>query len=84
MELKLSPSFLFNSAIATGVACFILLLNGSLIFGIISLIAAITFSVIWFFSGLFDKFDSSPVDIEIENEGEENPDNDGKGVLKPF
>ena len=76
----MNPSLLFNSAIAFVVAGIILLFNEFFALGILSFVIAITSSIVWFMSGLFDKFESTPPEIE----NSDDKDEEGKGVLKPF
>ena len=76
----MSPQFLFNSSIAFIVSGLILIFNGFFVFAVISFIIAVSFWIFWFFSGLFDKFESTPPEIE----GPDDKDEEGKGVLKPF
>ena len=76
----MNPQVLFNSAITFGVAGLLLLLKGFFLLGITGLIIAITSGIFWFMSGLFEKFESTPPEIESEDDKDE----EGKGVLKPF
>tara|TARA_B100000700_G_C14387096_1_gene553041 strand:- start:54 stop:290 length:237 start_codon:yes stop_codon:yes gene_type:complete len=78
--MNFSPQTLFNSSITFGVAGILLLFKGFFLFGITGLIISIISVIFWFMSGLFEKFESSPPDIESENDKDE----EGKGVLKPF
>ena len=78
--MNINPQFLFNSSITFVVAGLLLLFKGFFLLGISGLIIAITSGIFWFMSGLFEKFESNPT----ENESEENKDEEGKGVLKPF
>ena len=76
----MNPSLLFNSAIAFVVAGFIFVLNKFFLLGITSFIISITVAVFWLMSGLFDKFESTPAELEDSDDKDE----EGKGVLKPF
>ena len=76
----MNPSILFNSSIAFIIAGLILLFNKFFVLGITSLVVSITAGVVWFMSGLFDKFESTPP----ETESLDDKDEEGKGVLKPF
>tara|TARA_Y100001968_G_scaffold275871_1_gene269844 strand:+ start:623 stop:859 length:237 start_codon:yes stop_codon:yes gene_type:complete len=78
--MNISPQFLFNSSITFVVAGFLLLFKGFFLLGITGLIIAITSGIFWFMSGLFEKFESTPPEIESEDDKDE----EGKGVLKPF
>jgi len=76
----MNPQILFNSSLALFTTGFILLLKGIFLLGFISLIIAIGTSVIWLMSGFFEKFEYKSPDTNIEDEKDE----EGKGVLKPF
>ena len=76
----MNPSLLFNSSITFIVAGFILILNKFLFLGITCLLISIMAAFFWFILGLFDKFESTPPEIESSD----NKDEEGKGVLKPF
>ena len=76
----MNPSLLFNSAIVFVVAGFIFVLNKFFLLGITSFIVSITVAVFWLMSGLFDKFESTPAELEDSDDKDE----EGKGVLKPF
>ena len=76
----MNPSLLFNSAITFVVAGFIFVLNKFFLLGITSFIVSITVAFFWFMSGLFDKFESTPPELEDLDDKDE----EGKGVLKPF
>ena len=76
----MNPQILFNFSLALITASLILLFKGLFLLGFGSLIIAIGTSVIWLMSGFFEKFEyKSPEDILDEDKDEE-----GKGVLKPF
>ncbi len=75
------PSFFFNSAIAIAIAGIILLFNGLIVLSIIFFLIAILSLSIWFFSGLFEKFEPAPSET---NKDQDDDDSDGRGVLKPF
>ena len=78
--IRMNPQILFNSSLALFTTGFILLLKGIFLLGFISLIIAIGTSVIWLMSGFFEKFEYKSPDTNIEDEKDE----EGKGVLKPF
>ena len=76
----MNPQILFNSSLALITTGLILLFKGIFVLGFASLIIAIGTSIVWLMSGFFDKFEYKSPETEIENEKEE----EGKGVLKPF
>ena len=76
----MNPQILFNSSLALLTTGLILLFKGIFILGFASLIIAIGTSIVWLMSGFFDKFEYKTPETELENEKEE----EGKGVLKPF
>ena len=76
----MNPQILFNSSLALITTGLILLFKGIFVLGFISLIIAIGTSIVWLMSGFFDKFEYKSPETELENEKEE----EGKGVLKPF
>ena len=76
----MNPQVLFNSSLALITTGFILLIKGIFLWGLVSLVIAIGTSIFWLMSGFFDKFEYKPTEITQENEKDE----DGKGVLKPF
>ena len=76
----MNPQILFNSSLALLTTGLILLFKGIFVLGFASLIIAIGTSIIWLMSGFFDKFEYKSPETELENEKEE----EGKGVLKPF
>tara|TARA_B100000579_G_C22409478_1_gene655603 strand:- start:213 stop:443 length:231 start_codon:yes stop_codon:yes gene_type:complete len=76
----MNPQILFNSTLALLTTGLILLFKGVFILGFMSLIIAAGTSIIWLMSGFFDKFEYKSPETEQENEKEE----EGKGVLKPF
>ena len=78
--MNINPQLLFNSSITFVVAGFLLLTKGFFLWGICGLVIAISSGILWFMSGLFDKFESTPPEIE----NEDDKDEEGKGVLKPF
>tara|TARA_B100000214_G_C23771658_1_gene537048 strand:- start:79 stop:309 length:231 start_codon:yes stop_codon:yes gene_type:complete len=76
----MNPQILFNFSLGLITAGLILLFKGLFLLGFGSLIIAIGTSIVWLMSGFFDKFEyKSPEDI-LEDEKDE----EGKGVLKPF
>ncbi len=76
----MNPQFLFNSSLALLTAGIILLFKGIFFLGITSFVFAIVISIIWLMSGFFEKFEYKSPDTNIEDEKDE----EGKGVLKPF
>ena len=76
----MNPQILFNSSLALLTTGLILLFKGIFVFGFASLIIAVCTSIVWLMSGFFDKFEYKSPETEIDNEKEE----EGKGVLKPF
>ena len=78
--MNINPSLLFNSTLAFLVAGIILILKGNLVIGITAILISILTGITWFMSGLFEKFESTPPEIE----GDDDKDEEGKGVLKPF
>ena len=76
----MNPQILFNSSLALLTTGLILLFKGIFVFGFATLIIAIGTSIVWLMSGFFDKFEYKTPETELENEKEE----EGKGVLKPF
>ena len=76
----MNPQILFNFSLALLTTGVILLFKGIFILGFGSLIIAIVTSIVWLMSGFFGKFEyKSPKDT-LEDEKDE----EGKGVLKPF
>ena len=76
----MNPQILFNFSLLLLTTGVILLFKGIFILGFGSLIIAIGTSIVWLMSGFFDKFEYKTPETELENEKEE----EGKGVLKPF
>ncbi len=76
----MNPQILFNFSLALLTTGLILLLKGIFLFGIGSLIIGIGSSIIWLMSGFFGKFEYDSSNAESEDEKDE----EGKGVLKPF
>ena len=76
----MNPQVLFNFSLALLTTGLILLFKGIFILGFGSLIIAIVTSIVWLMSGLFGKFEYEPTDSKSEDEKDE----EGKGVLKPF
>ena len=76
----MNPQFLFNASIALFTTGLILLLKGIYLLGIISFLVAMGSSIIWFMSGFFEKFEYKSTENKVEDEKDE----EGKGVLKPF
>ena len=78
--IVMNPQILFNFSLALLTTGLILLFKGLFILGFGSLIIAIGASIIWLMSGFFAKFEYEPTDCKSDDEKEE----EGKGVLKPF
>ena len=76
----MNPQLLFNFSLALLTTGSILLFKGLFILGFGSLIIAIGTSIVWLMSGFFGKFEYKQIDPNSEDEKDE----DGKGVLKPF
>tara|TARA_Y100001968_G_C19365293_1_gene722174 strand:+ start:959 stop:1189 length:231 start_codon:yes stop_codon:yes gene_type:complete len=76
----MNPQILFNSSLTLVTAGLILLFKGLFILGFASLTIAIGTSIYWLMSGFFGKFEYESTDCKIEDEKDE----EGKGVLKPF
>ena len=76
----MNPQILFNFSLALVTTGLILLVKGLFILGFISLVIAIGTSIVWLMSGFFGKFEYEPMDSQSEDEKDE----EGKGVLKPF
>ena len=76
----MNPQVLFNFSLALLTTGLILLFKGIFSLGIGSLIIAIGTSIVWLMSGFFGKFEYEPTDSKSEDEKDE----EGKGVLKPF
>ena len=76
----MNPQILFNFSLALVTAGLILIFKGLFILGFGSLIIAIGTSIVWLMSGFFGKFEYEPRDSKLEDEKDE----EGKGVLKPF
>ena len=76
----MNPQILFNFSLALITASIILLFKGLFILGFGSLIIAIVTSIVWLMSGFFEKFEYKSQDDTFEDEKDE----EGKGVLKPF
>jgi len=76
----MNPQILFNFSLALLTIGLVLLFKGIFILGFGSLIIAIVTSVVWLMSGFFGKFEYETTDTKSEEEKDE----EGKGVLKPF
>ena len=76
----MNPQILFNFTLALVTTGLILLFKGLLLLGFGSLIIAIGTSIIWLMSGFFGKFEYKNTESELEDDKDE----EGKGVLKPF
>jgi len=76
----MNPQILFNSTLVLATTGLVLLFKGVFIIGFVSLTIAVGTSIVWLMSGFFEKFEYKSTETEIENEKEE----EGKGVLKPF
>ena len=76
----MNPQILFNFSLALVTTGLILLFKGLFILGFTSLIISIGTAIVWLMSGFFEKFEyKSPEDTL-----EDDKDEEGKGVLKPF
>ena len=76
----MNAQILFNFSLALLTTGLILLFKGLFIIGFVSLIISIETSIVWLMSGFFGKFEYEPIDSKSEDE----KDDEGKGVLKPF
>ena len=76
----MNPQLLFNFSLALVTTGLILLFKGLFILGFTSLIISIGTAIVWLMSGFFGKFEYEPIDSKSEDEKDE----EGKGVLKPF
>ena len=76
----MNPQILFNSFLALSMLGIIFLLKGLFLLGFVSLIIATGVSIFWLMSGFFEKFEYKSPESDIEDEKDE----EGKGVLKPF
>ena len=76
----MNPQILFNSSLALLTTGLILLFKGIFVLGFVSLIIATGTAIVWLMSGFFMKFEYESPDTSREDEKDE----EGKGVLKPF
>ena len=76
----MNPQILFNFSLALLTIGLILLFKGLFILGFGSLIISIGTSIVWLMSGFFEKFEYQSSDDLLEDDKDE----EGKGVLKPF
>ena len=76
----MNPQLLFNSSLVLITIGFILLFKGFFIWGFTICLSAIGVSIFWLMSGLFEKFEYKSPNVSLEEEKDE----EGKGVLKPF
>ncbi len=76
----MNPQILFNFSLGLITAGLILLFKGLFLLGFGSLIIAIGTSIVWLMSGFFEKFEYKSPEDNLEDEKDE----EGKGVLKPF
>ena len=76
----MNPQILFDFSLALLTTGLVLLFKGIFILGFGSLIIAIVTSIVWLMSGFFGKFEYETTDTKSEEEKDE----EGKGVLKPF
>ena len=76
----MNPQILFNFSLALLTTGLILLFKGLFILGFGSLIISIGTAIIWLMSGFFGKFEYE----STEKKSEDEKDEEGKGVLKPF
>ena len=76
----MNQQILFNSSLSLLTVGAIFLLKGQFLFGFVTLIIFIGVSLFWLMSGFFEKFEYKSLDSKIEDDKDE----EGKGVLKPF
>ena len=76
----MNPQILFNFSLALVTTGLILLFKGLFILGFTSLIISIGTAIVWLMSGFFEKFEYKSPEDTLEDEKDE----EGKGVLKPF
>tara|TARA_B100000579_G_scaffold381013_1_gene349276 strand:- start:959 stop:1189 length:231 start_codon:yes stop_codon:yes gene_type:complete len=76
----MNQQILFNFSLSLITAGLILLFKGLFVLGFTSFIIAIGTSIVWLMSGFFEKFEYTSPEDNLEDEKEE----EGKGVLKPF
>ena len=76
----MNQQILFNFSLGLLTAGLILIIKGLFILGFVSFIIAIGTSIVWLMSGFFEKFEYKSPEQSIEDEKDE----EGKGVLKPF
>ena len=76
----MNPQILFNFSLALLTTGLILLFKGLFILGFGSLIISIGTSITWLMSGFFGKFEYE----STYSKSEDDKDDEGKGVLKPF
>ena len=76
----MNPQILFNFSLVLLTTALILLFKGLFILGFGSLIISIGTSIVWLMSGFLGKVENAPMDSKSEDEKDE----EGKGVLKPF
>ena len=76
----MNPQILFNFSLALLSAGLIFLFKGLFVLGFGSFLIALGTSIVWLMSGFFEKFEYKTPETELDNEKEE----EGKGVLKPF
>ena len=76
----MNPQILFNFTLALVTAGLILLFKGLFILSLGSFVIAIGTSIVWLMSGFFEKFEYKSPEENLEDEKDE----EGKGVLKPF
>tara|TARA_Y100001968_G_C18700236_1_gene410942 strand:- start:240 stop:470 length:231 start_codon:yes stop_codon:yes gene_type:complete len=76
----MNPQILFNSSLALLTTGIVLICKGLFLFGFFSIVIAIGTSIVWLMSGFFEKFEYNSEDNNVEDEKDE----EGKGVLKPF
>ena len=76
----MNSQILFNTSLALLTTGIILLFKGTFLLGFASIIISISTSIIWLMKGFFGKFEYEPTETKTDNE----KDDEGKGVLKPF
>ena len=76
----MNPQILFNFSLALVTTGLILLFKGLFVFGFTSLIISVGTAIVWLMSGFFIKFEYKSPEETVEDDKDE----EGKGVLKPF
>tara|TARA_B100001250_G_C19077046_1_gene476848 strand:- start:97 stop:327 length:231 start_codon:yes stop_codon:yes gene_type:complete len=76
----MNQQILFNFSLSLSTVGAIILLKGQFLLGLFTLIISLGVSLFWLMSGFFEKFEYKFLDSKIEDDKDE----EGKGVLKPF